>query len=62
MSSKDVKPINIKLDSETKSKLETLAYLQNMSIQDLGVKIIKDAIASNEDAISKAEELRASFK
>ena len=62
MSKNDVKPINIKLDVETKNKFETLAYLQGMSLQDLGVKIIKDAINVNADAIAKAEELRASFK
>ena len=61
-SKEDVKPINIKLDSETKSKFVTLAFLEGMSLQELGVKIIEDAISDNADAIAKAEELRTSFK
>lgn len=62
MTDKNVKPINVKLDSETKSKFETLAYLQNMSLQDLGEKIIKDAINKNADVIADAEKLRAKVK
>ena len=62
MTDKNVKPINVKLDSETKSKFETLAYLQNMSLQDLGEKIIKDAINKNADVIADAEKLRSKVK
>ena len=35
MSEKKLKTINVKLDSETKSKIETLAYLQGVKLQDL---------------------------
>ena len=58
----DVKPINIKLDSETKNKFVTLAFLEGLSLQELGVKVIEDVINDNADAIAKAEELRTSFK
>ena len=37
----------IKVDDETKSKLETLAYLQGISLQNLCEQLIQDAIIDN---------------
>ena len=56
------KVINVKLDAETKSKFETLAYLQDMSLQDLTLQLIKDSIDANGGVIADAEQLRAKFK
>ena len=56
------KVINVKVDEETKSKLETLAYLQGISLQNLCEQLIQDAIIDNADAIADAEQLRAKFK
>lgn len=56
------KVINVKLDAETKSKFETLAYLQDMSLQDLTLQLIKDSIDANAGVIADAEQLRAKFK
>ena len=56
------KVINVKVDDETKSKLETLAYLQGISLQNLCEQLIQDAIIDNADAIADAEQLRAKFK
>ena len=56
------KVINVKVDDETKSKLETLAYLQGISLQNLCEQLIKDAIIDNADAIADAEQIRAKFK
>lgn len=56
------KVINVKVDDETKSKLETLAYLQGISLQNLCEQLIQDAIIDNADAIADAEQIRAKFK
>ena len=56
------KVINVKVDDETKSKLETLAYLQGVSLQNLCEQLIQDAIIDNADAIADAEQIRAKFK
>ncbi len=56
------KVINVKVDEETKSKLETLAYLQGLTLQNLCEQLIQDAIIDNADAIADAEQLRAKFK
>ena len=52
------KVINIKLDAETKSKLETLSYIKRCSIQDLCFKLIDDSLKANADKIAEAEKLR----
>lgn len=57
MTKKD-KVINIKLDAETKSRLETLAYIKRQSIQDLCLNLILDTVTANKDVIEKAEKLR----
>ena len=44
-------PINIKLDVETKKAFDTLAFIKDMSLQDLGEQLIKDAIADNKKQI-----------
>ena len=62
MSKDKSKVINVKLDAETKSKFETLAYLQDVSLQDLCLQLIQDSIKANADIISDAEKLRAKFK
>ena len=56
------KVINVKVDEETKSKLETLAYLQGLTLQNLCEQLIQDAIIDNADAIADAEQIRAKFK
>lgn len=56
------KVINVKLDAETKSKFETLAYLQDVSLQDLCLQLIQESIIANADVIADAEQLRAKFK
>lgn len=61
MTKKD-KVINVKVDEETKSKIETLAYLKGVSLQDLCFQIIQDSIIANADVIADAEQLRAKFK
>jgi len=62
MTKKNLKTINVKLDSETKSKIETLAYLQGVKLQDLCTELITDAINKNADVIADAEKLRAKVK
>lgn len=56
------KVINVKVDDETKSKLETLAYLKGMKLQSLCEQLIQDAIIDNADVIADAEQIRAKFK
>ena len=58
MSKSNLKTVNIKLDNETKSKLETLAYLKRCSIQDLCVAIIKKELDANNDKIAQIENMR----
>lgn len=62
MSNKKLKTINLKIDAETKSKFETLAYLENMKLQDLIMQLIKDAINKNANAIAEVEKVRSNFK
>lgn len=50
--------INIKLDRETKDKLDTLVFIKKSTIQDLCLQMIKDNITANEDIINKVENLR----
>ncbi len=58
----ETKTINVKLDIETKSKFETLAYLQGASLQDLTLQLIKEAINKNSDVIGEVEKVRSNFK
>ena len=62
MTENKVKVINVKLDAETKSKFETLAYLQGASLQDLTLQLIKEAINKNSDVIGEVEKVRSNFK
>ena len=52
------KPINIKLDSETKEQFKTLAYIKDMNLQELGVHLIKQAIQENKDQIDKIQAIK----
>ena len=56
------KVINVKIDADTKSKLDTLAYLQDVKLQDLCIGLINDALSNNADAIAEVEKARAKFK
>ena len=62
MSTEKAKVINVKLDAETKSKFDTLAYLNDVTLQELCLKLIKESIIANADAIADAEQIRANFK
>ena len=62
MSTEKAKVINVKLDAETKSKFDTLAYLNDVTLQELCLKLIKESIINNADAIANAEQIRANFK
>ena len=55
---KDTKPINIKLDSETKEQFKTLAFIKDMRLQELGVHLIKQAIQENKDQIDKIQSIK----
>lgn len=50
--------VNIKLDAETKSKLETLAYIRRLTLQELCKNAIDDIITQNSKRIAEAEKLR----
>ena len=52
------KTINLKLDSETKSKFETLAFIKRSKLQDLCEELVKDAIKENADIIAEVESKR----
>lgn len=54
----DTKPINIKLDSETKEQFKTLAFIKDMKLQELGVQLIKEAIANNKEQIDKIQSIK----
>lgn len=58
----DKKVINVKLDVEYKSKLETLAYLKGLSLQDLSKEIILKEIDANADAIAETEKIRNKYQ
>lgn len=62
MATEKPKTINLKIDAETKSKFETLAYLQDASLQDLILQLINNTINENAEIIADAEKLRAKFK
>lgn len=62
MSNEKPKTINLKIDAETKSKFETLAYLQDMKLQDLMMHLINNAINENAEIIAEAEKLKNKFK
>ena len=55
---KDSKPINIKLDKETKQQFKTLAFIKDMKLQELGVHLIKQAIAENKEQIDKIQSIK----
>ena len=55
-----IKPINIKLDSETKEQFKTLAFIKDMNLQELGVYLIKQAIQENKDQIEKIQAIKTS--
>ena len=59
---KNEKTINVKLDADTKSKFETLAYLKDASLQDLTLQLIKNAISDNAEVIAEVEKVRSKFK
>lgn len=50
--------INVKLDAETKSKLETLAFIKSKSLQDLSKELILNGLEPYADKIAEAEKLR----
>lgn len=58
MANKNGKNVNIKLDNETKSKLETLAYIKRCTIQDICIKSIQKTIEANADKIADVEKMR----
>lgn len=62
MVNEDTKTINVKVDLDTKSKLDTLAYLQDVTLQDLCINAIDEYVDKNADAIAEAEALRNKFK
>lgn len=55
-----IKPINIKLDDETKEQFKTLAFIKDMNLQELGVHLIKQAIQENKDQIEKIQAIKTS--
>lgn len=55
-----IKPINIKLDDETKEQFKTLAFIKDMNLQELGVYLIKQAIQENKDQIEKIQAIKTS--
>lgn len=57
---KDIKPINIKLDEETKEQFKTLAFIKDMKLQELGVHLIKQAIEENKEQIDKIQAIKTS--
>lgn len=54
------KPINIKLDSETKEQFKTLAFIKDMTLNELGVHLIKEAIQENKEQIDKIQSIKTS--
>lgn len=55
-----IKPINIKLDDETKEQFKTLAFIKDMNLQELGVYLIKQVIQENKDRIEKIQAIKTS--
>lgn len=60
MTEKENKTVNIKLDLETKSKLKTLAFINDSSIQDLCKKAIIKLVNDNAEHIAKVESVKKS--
>ena len=56
----DIRPINIKLDSETKEQFKTLAYIKDTNMQKLGVQLVKEAIAKHKDQIDQIQAIKES--
>lgn len=56
----NIKPINIKLDDETKEQFKTLAFIKDMTLNELGVQLIKEAIQENKDQIDKIQSIKTS--
>lgn len=54
----DLKTVNVKFDVETKSKLETLAYIKRTSIQDVCADIICKELKKYDKLISELESKR----
>ena len=52
------KVINVKLDAETKSKFETLAFIKRTTLQDLCIDLINESIKANADIIADVESTR----
>ena len=52
------KVINVKLDAETKSKFETLAFIKRTTLQDLCIDLINESIKANADIIADVESKR----
>ena len=50
--------INVKLDAETKSKLETLAFIKGESLQDLSKELLIKGLEPYADKIAEVEKLR----
>ncbi len=48
----------MKLDDETKSKIEILAFIRNQKLQDLCEDLIKEAIKENADKIEAIEKIK----
>ena len=57
-----LKTVNLKFDAETKSKLETLAFLNSMKLQTLCEYIIKECLDANANEIAKYEKGRNEFE
>lgn len=49
---------NIKVDIETKNKIEAYAFLHRMSMIDVCKKFINDGLNANADEIKKIESIR----
>lgn len=57
-----LKTVNLKFDAETKSQLETLAFLNGMKLQALCEYIIKECLDANAEKIGNAEKEKNGFK
>jgi len=58
LSKENKRAINVKLDDETKSKIEILAFIRNQKLQDLCEDLIKEAIKENADKIEAIEKIK----
>lgn len=56
------KVINVKVDAETKDKLDTLAYIKGgISLQELCIALINKEVEDNAKAIEDVEKARAKY-